>query len=296
MSLAGSDQGRIRRVGVVGAGAMGWGIAQVALEAGYTVTLWDLTEELAARGLSNIQRNLQRLAAKGKLMSGTPLALLNRISLTTDLGDLEASDYIIEAIIEKMEVKKAVYEKLDAICPPEVIFASNTSGLSITEIASATQRADRVICTHFFNPPPRMEGVEVVRGYHTSDATFAKTEKLLISFGKTVIEVKESPLFVVNRILIPMITEAIFVLEEGLASESDIDQAMKLAAHHPIGPLALADFIGLDVVLMVGETLFLETGDSKYRIPGLLRQMVRAGQLGRKTGQGFFDYRGSFES
>jgi len=281
---------KISQIGIVGSGTMGAGIAQVAAQAGYQVALWDLNEELVQRGLASIQKNIIQQVQKGKITSETANQCLQRIKTTTSLAMLGSSDYIIESVIEKLEVKKGLFKELDGFCPPETILATNTSGLSITELASATNRQDRVIGTHFFIPPPRMEPVEVVQGYHTSEATLLETEKLLISLGKTVIKVKDSPLFVFNRIMNPMINEAIFVLQEGLATAEDIDKVMKLAGHHPIGPLALADVCGLDVVLMVGETLFRDTGDTKYRTPGLLRQLVSAGHLGRKTGKGFFDY------
>ncbi|KJR48301.1 3-hydroxybutyryl-CoA dehydrogenase [Desulfosporosinus sp. I2] len=277
-------------IGIVGSGTMGAGIAQVAAQAGYEVFLWDLNEELVQSGLANIQKSLNMIAQKGETTVETAKQCLERINTTTNLANLSSSDFIIESVIEKLEIKKSLFKKLDGLCPPETILATNTSGLSITELAAATNRQEKVIGTHFFIPPPRMEPVELVQGYHTSEATLKETEKLLISFGKTVIKVKDSPLFVFNRIINPMINEAIFVLQEGLATAEDIDKVMKLAGHHPIGPLALADFCGLDVVLMVSETLFRDTGDTKYRTPVLLRQLVSAGHLGRKTGKGFFEY------
>ncbi|GAB6155207.1 3-hydroxybutyryl-CoA dehydrogenase [Desulfosporosinus burensis] len=277
-------------IGIVGSGTMGAGIAQVAAQAGYEVFLWDLNEELVQSGLASIQKSLNMIAQKGETTVETAKQCLERINTTTNLANLSSSDFIIESVIEKLEIKKSLFKKLDGLCPPETILATNTSGLSITELAAATNRQEKVIGTHFFIPPPRMEPVELVQGYHTSEATLKETEKLLISFGKTVIKVKDSPLFVFNRIINPMINEAIFVLQEGLATAEDIDKVMKLAGHHPIGPLALADFCGLDVVLMVSETLFRDTGDTKYRTPVLLRQLVSAGHLGRKTGKGFFEY------
>lgn len=280
----------VKTIGVLGAGIMGAGIAQVSARAGYSVILRDLNDEFVSRGLNNIARNLNRDVEKNRLTEKEAGEIRGRIKGTTALADLAGADFIIEAVVEQMELKKEVFRELDKISPENVIFASNTSGLSITEMASVTGRPDRFIGMHFFNPVPVMKLVEVIKGAKTSAETERVTVELAQKMGKEPILVNEAPLFVVNRILIPMINEAIFVLMEGVASAEDIDKGMKLGANHPIGPLALADLIGLDTLLFITETIYKETGDSKYRPCPLLRKMVRAGQLGRKTGKGFFTY------
>jgi 3-hydroxybutyryl-CoA dehydrogenase len=279
----------IKIIGVIGAGSMGSGIAQVAACAGFQVILSDIQEDYLTRSLGIIRQSLEKLSSKGKL-NDTVETILDRFTATTRLEDLKEADLVFEVIIENMEKKKELYRNIDQICKPEAIFCSNTSGLSITEMASATKRADRVIGTHFFNPVPLMELVEIIRGNDTSDETYLIAKDLCESFGKKSITVNEAPLFAVNRILAPMINEAIFVLQEGVATKEDIDLGMKLGANHPIGPLALADMIGLDVMLMVLDTLYQETADSKYRPATLLRKLVRAGHYGRKTGRGFYEY------
>lgn len=281
----------IQTIGVIGAGTMGSGIAQVAACSGYQVILTDVQKEFVDRGIGSIRKSLERLSAKGKIKDSVD-TVMDRFKPTTGLEDIKGADLVIEVIIENMEKKKELYREIDRICGPESIFCSNTSGLSITEMASATKRPDRVIGTHFFNPVPVMELVEIIRGLDTSDETYMTVKNLCESFGKKAITVNEAPLFAVNRILVPMINEAVFVLQEGIASREDIDLGMKLGANHPIGPLALADMIGLDVLLMVMENLCTETGDSKYRPATLIRKLVRAGHYGRKTGRGFYEYAG----
>ncbi len=281
----------IRKVCVLGAGIMGAGIAQIAAEAGCEVTVRDIEDRFVEKGITTIKKNLERAVSKGKLEAGTADAIFGRVKGTTDMqaaaGD---ADLIIEAIIEVMSLKKEVYKELDRLCPSHTIFASNTSGLSITEMAAITARPDRFIGMHFFNPVPVMKLVELIRGFLTSDDTFAAARFFVEKIGKVPIEVKEAPGFAVNRILCPMINEAIFVFAEGVASAEDIDRAMVLGANHPIGPLALADMVGLDTLLLVLEGLHQELGEDKYRPTPLLRKMVRAGYLGRKSGKGFYDY------
>ncbi len=280
----------IKKVGVLGSGSMGNGIAQVAAQAGYDVIMQDIKEELAVKGFKIIQKNINRDVEKGRKTAEEAESILSRIKTTAAMEDLADMDMVIEAIFERMEVKKEAYARLDKVCKPETYFASNTSGLSITEIASATERSEKVVGMHFFNPVPLMKLVEVIRGINTSEETFELAIGVTRKLGKEPIAVEEAPLFAVNRILVPMINEAIFVLMEGVASAEDIDKGMKLGANHPIGPIALADLIGLDTLLMVMETLYNETADSKYRPSPLLRKLVRAGHFGRKTGKGFYEY------
>ncbi len=280
----------IKTIGVIGAGTMGAGIAQVCAQAGFKVVMRDIAEKFVNNGLNIINKNLDREVKKNRLSQEDANAITGRIKGTVNLADLAECDFIIEAIIEQMSLKKELYQELDKICPANTIFASNTSGLSITEMASYTGRANKFVGMHFFNPAPVMKLVEVVKGAVTDEETYQTTVELAKQLGKDPITVNESPLFVVNRILVPMINEAIYTLMEGVANAEDIDKGMRLGANHPIGPLALADLIGLDVTLLVQETLYQETGDSKYRPCPLLRKMVRAGHLGRKTRRGFFNY------
>lgn len=281
----------IQKIGVIGAGLMGSGIAQVAAQSGFSVAVMDVETRFVEKGIATIDKNLKRLVDKGKMDSAEAQGIKDRVKGTVSLQEaVSDANVVIEAIIENMELKKSLYKDMDGLAPSDTIFATNTSGLSITEMASVTGRADRFIGMHFFNPVPAMKLVEVIRGYGTSDQTVAVIKELSQKMGKTAIEVLEAPGFVVNRILVPMINEAIFVLQEGLATAAEIDEGMKLGANHPMGPLALADLVGLDTLLSVQDHLYREFGDSKYRPPVLLRKMVRAGHLGRKSGKGFYDY------
>ena len=280
----------MKNIFVVGAGTMGLDIAQVFSTAGMNVSVYDMTDEIIARSAARLEKGLAKRVEKGKLSPEAKAAIIGGIEFTTNYDNAKNADLVIEAIIESVEVKKTVFRNLDSICPASTVFATNTSSISITEIAAATARADRFIGMHFFNPATVMKLVEVIRGMATSDETFKAVYELSETIGKTPVEVKEAPGFVVNRILIPMINEAIGLVAEGVASPADIDTAMKLGANHPMGPLALGDLIGLDVVLAIMDTLFNETKDSKYRAHPLLKKMVRANLLGRKTGRGFYEY------
>ncbi|WP_342600289.1 3-hydroxybutyryl-CoA dehydrogenase [Psychrobacillus sp. FSL H8-0483] len=280
----------LMKIGVLGAGTMGNGIAQVMASAGYEVILCDVNKEMLGKAAKMIDANLWRLYKKEDRDFNEIGQVLSRITFTAEKNALVDMDVIVEAIVENIDWKKKVFAELDAICEEKTIIASNTSGLSITEIGAATDRADRVIGMHFFNPVPVMKLVEIIRGSDTSNETYEIIARLVQKIGKESISIVDAPLFVVNRILVPMLNEAMFVLGEGIASAEDIDKGMMLGTNQPIGPLALADLIGLDTLLSVAETLFEETGDSKYRVPPLLRKHVRAGHLGRKTGRGFYQY------
>ncbi len=275
---------------VIGAGAMGSGIAQVAAQAGHDVFLRDIEMKFVEKGIAGITKNLDRLASKEKISAADKDAALARIKGIVDLAEGKDAEVVIEAAVENIELKKKIFAELDTVVQKNAILATNTSSLSITAIAAATTRPDKVIGMHFFNPVPVMALVEVIRGIATSGATYEAIVELAKQLGKTPVTVHEAPGFVVNRILVPMINEAAFMVTEGVATPEDIDTAMKLGANHPMGPLALGDLIGLDVCLAIMETLYAEFGDSKYRPAPLLRKMVRAGQLGRKTGSGFFAY------
>lgn len=280
----------MERIFVIGAGTMGLDIAQAFAQAGYMVTVRDITEEIIASAQARLKGGLEKRVAKGKLAQADMDALLGRIAFTTALAPAAEAALVVEAIVERADIKKSVFRELDGICPAQTIFASNTSSISITDIASATKRPDRFIGMHFFNPATVMKLVEVIRGVGTSDETFQRVEAMAKAIGKEPVEVKECPGFVVNRILIPMINEAIGLFAEGIATAEGIDTAMRLGCNHPMGPLALGDLIGLDVVLAIMDTLFEETHDSKYRAHPMLRKYVRGGLLGRKTGKGFYEY------
>ena len=281
---------KINKIGVVGAGTMGSGISQVCALNGYHVTMQDISEPLVERGLAVIEKSLARLLDREKISAEEKDASADRIKATTDLAMLSDCNLVVEAATENMDLKIEIFEQLNNICAPTAILASNTSSLSLTRLASSSGRPDKVIGMHFFNPVPMMALVEIIRALQTSDETFRSTDEFTRSLGKTPVNVKDSPGFVVNRMLVPMINEATFILYEGLATAEEIDAAMKLGAGHPMGPLALADMIGIDVCLYVMNILLDEFGDSKFRPCPLLKQMVAAGYLGRKSGKGFFDY------
>lgn len=280
----------MKKIFVLGAGTMGAGIVQAFAQKGCEVIVRDIKDEFVDRGIAGITKGLEKQVAKGKMTEEVKVEILSRISGTTDMNLAADCDLVVEAAIENMKIKKEIFAELDGICKPETILASNTSSLSITEVASATKRPDKVIGMHFFNPAPIMKLVEIIKGIATSEETFEAVKNLSVEIGKEPVEVAEAPGFVVNRILIPMINEASFILQEGIASVEDIDTAMKYGANHPMGPLALGDLIGLDVCLAIMDVLFNETGDSKYRASSILRKYVRAGWLGRKSGKGFYDY------
>lgn len=280
----------MKNIFVLGAGTMGLDIAWAFASVGYAVTVRDISREIIDTACEKMQKKLNKLVEKGKMTRESADAMINNISFTTEMSDAKMADLVLEAIVERVDVKKSVFAELDGICKPDTIFATNTSSISITEIASAVKRTDKFIGMHFFNPADRMKLVEIIRGVHTSDETYKKVQELSVSIAKDPVEVAEAPGFVVNRILIPMINEAIYVYSEGIASVEDIDKAMCLGANHPMGPLELADFIGLDICLAIMDTLYDETHDSKYRACPLLRKMVRGRKLGRKTGAGFHDY------
>ena len=280
----------MKKVVVIGGGTMGLDIAQVFARKGFDVVVRDIKDEIIQASEARLNKGLDKLVAKGKMDEAGKQAILDKMSFTTDLNAAADADLVVEAAIENLEIKKSIFAELDAICKPETILASNTSSISITAIAAATKRPDRFIGMHFFNPATVMKLVEVIRGANTSDETYKAISDLSVEIGKEPVEVNEAPGFVVNKILIPMINEACDLLYTGVATAEGIDTAMKLGANHPMGPLALGDLVGLDVCLAIMDTLYNETHDPKYRASLLMRKMVRAGHLGRKTGKGFFDY------
>ena len=281
---------KLQNIGVIGAGTMGNGIAQTCAIHGYDVVMQDISDDVVQRGLGSIQKSLGRLLGKEKISQGDHDQALARIQTSTDISAMSGCDLVVEAASENMDIKMKIFPRLNEICPEHTILASNTSSLSLTRIAAGSGRPDRVVGMHFFNPVPLMALVEVIRALQTSDETYTAIDTLARDLGKTPVSVKDSPGFVVNRMLVPMINEAVFILYEGLAEAKDIDAAMKLGAAHPMGPLTLADMIGLDVCLWVMDVLHQEFGDSKFRPCPLLKQMVDAGYLGRKSGRGFYDY------
>ena len=280
----------ITKVGIIGAGTMGNGIAQICAVAGLDVVMVDIADAALQKGVATVSGSLDRLLKKEKISAADKDAALGRIQTSTDYAAFKGVQIVIEAATENYELKLKILKQVDAVVGPEVLLASNTSSISITKLAAATSRADRFIGMHFFNPVPLMALVEIIRGLQTSDATHEAVKALAEKLGKTPITVKNAPGFVVNRILVPMINEAFFVLSEGLATAEDIDAGMKLGCNQPIGPLALADMVGLDVCLAVMEVYLGEYGDSKYRPCPLLKEMVAAGRLGRKTGRGVYSY------
>jgi 3-hydroxybutyryl-CoA dehydrogenase len=280
----------MKKIGVLGTGTMGAGIIQVCAQKGYEVVMRARRESSIEKGLATVKKNLDKMVAKGKIEQAEADEIFGRVHGSTDINIIADADLVIEAATEDMEAKKALFAQLNEICKPDTIIATNTSSLSITEIAVASGRPDKVIGMHFFNPVPAMKLVEIICGLTTSEETKATILELTQILGKTPVEVAEAPGFVVNRILIPMINEGIGIYADGVASVEGIDTAMKLGANHPMGPLELGDLIGLDVCLAIMDVLYKEFGDPKYRAHTLLRKMVRAGKLGRKSGEGFYNY------
>ena len=278
------------KIFIVGAGVMASGIAQVFATGGHEVLMTDICNEALEKAQKGFVKSLSKLVEKEKISEDRKNEILSKIHTTSNIEDAKDSDLVIEAVSERMNIKKELFSKLDEICSEKTIFATNTSSLSITEIACATKHPERVIGMHFFNPAPIMKLIEIIKGYTTSEEVYETILKLSKELGKEPVLCEEAPGFVVNRILIPMINEAVGILADGVATAEDIDVAMKYGANHPIGPLALGDLVGLDVVLAIMDVLTTEFGDSKYRAHPLLKKMVRAGKLGRKTGEGFFKY------
>ena len=281
----------IKKICVCGAGLMGNGIAQTCAQAGYEVAMRDIEDRFVENGLNMIKKNLSRGVKKEKITQEQMDTILSRIKGTTDLKTAASdADVVIEAIVENLELKKKVYAELDEICKPDCVFGSNTSSISITDMASATKRTDKFIGMHFFNPVPVMRLVEIIKGYDTSDETYQLIAGLSKKLGKETVLVNEAPGFAVNRLLLPFFLEAIITLQEGVTTVEDMDKAITLGLNHPMGPFTLLDFVGLDTTLFIADYFYTEFQDSKYRVPALLRKMVRANNLGRKTGKGFYDY------
>jgi len=280
----------IKKVGVIGAGTMGSGIAQVISSSNKNVVLVDISDSFLERGINSIEKSLGRLVKKGALDEENSKSILSRIQATTEYESLREVDLVIEAIVENMDIKKETFQKLDDFTRPEVVLATNTSSLPIVEIAVNTNKPEKVVGMHYFNPAPIMKLVEIIKALTTSDETVDLVYEFSKAIGKEPVKTKDIPGFIVNRILVPMLNEAVFALEDGVGSAEDIDKAMKLGTNHPLGPLALIDLIGLDVTLDVMDVFYREFQDSKYRAAPLLRQMVRASWLGRKSGKGFYEY------
>lgn len=280
----------IKKVGVVGCGLMGSGIAEVCALNGYDVVVREINDELLQKGMDRIKRSMSRGVERGKLTQEEMDAALARIQPTTEMGDFAPCDLVIEAAVEKMEVKKQVFAELDGICPPHAVLASNTSSLCITEMASVTKRPDKVLGMHFFNPVPVMPLLELVRTILTDDETLEVVQEIGKALGKTTVVAKDTPGFIVNLLLVPFLLDAVRTVENGVATREDVDTAIKLGLRHPMGPLALLDFIGLDTTLFIADAMYGEFKDSRYAAPPLLRRLVMAGHLGRKAGKGFYDY------
>jgi 3-hydroxybutyryl-CoA dehydrogenase len=280
----------IKTIGIIGAGTMGSGIGQVMALFGFDVIIMDVKDEFIQKGMGNIKRGLDKMLEKGKITPKEKQEAITRIRTTTRLEDMAKADFVIEAASEIEELKLNIFKKLDKVCPKDSILCTNTSSIPITRIASATNRPDKVIGMHFMNPAPVMKLVEIIRGMNTSDETFAMVKSLTAKIGKVPVESKDRPGFIVNRILMPMINEAVFALMEDTASKEDIDNAMVLGTNQPIGPLALADLIGLDTVLFIMESIYRETGEQKHQPCPLLKKYVEAGKVGKKAGEGFYKY------